>query len=92
LKEATKRNIPGRLLLSNINPHWYYNQGFVALQESRRILLDPVIIKGKGRPKGSKGKQKGDGEGSIRRDPLLFKYAVINLPSALDLPSSTAPP
>jgi hypothetical protein len=92
LGEAIKRNIPGRLLLSDINPHWYYNRGFVAPQESRRILLDPVIVKGKGRLKESKGKQKEDGEGSIRRDPLLFKHAVINLSSVLDLPLSTAPP
>ena len=48
------------------------------------------MIKGKGRPKGSKGKKKGEGEGSTRRDPSLFKHATINLPSAFDPPSNIA--
>jgi hypothetical protein len=60
------------------------------LQEARRILLDPLVIKGKGRLKGSKGKKKGEGKGSIRRDPSLFKHATINLPSVFDPLSNTA--
>ena len=62
------------------------------MQEARRILLDPLVIKGKGRPKGSKGKKKGEGEGSTRRDPSLFKHATINLPSAFDPPLNIALP
>jgi hypothetical protein len=87
-----KQKTPGFLLLSDIDPHWWYDRGIVTPQEARKILLDPLVVKGKGRPKGSKGKKKGDGEGSIRRDPSLFEYAAITLPSALDPPSSTAPP
>jgi hypothetical protein len=50
------------------------------------------VIKGKGRPKGSKKKKKGEGKGSTRRDPSLFKHATINLPLAFDPPSNTTPP
>jgi hypothetical protein len=58
-------------------------------QTERRILLQPAVVKGKGRPKGAKGKQKGDGLSSTRRHLSLFEHeaAAENAP-----PSSTAPP
>lgn len=80
-----KQQNPGRLSLADINPHWYYDRGVVPPQNTRRILLDPLVVKGKGRPKGSKGKGKNMGESSTRRDPSLFEH------EAIELPSSTAP-
>jgi hypothetical protein len=82
------------LCLSDIDPHWYYNRetlGPVAAQGERRILLNPAVVKSKGRPKGSfkpvgnNKKAGGSGETSTRRDPSLFEH------EAFELPSSTAP-
>jgi hypothetical protein len=80
-----KQQNPGRLSLADIDPHWYYDRGVAPPQNTRRILLDPLVVKGKGRPKGSKGKGKNMGESSTRRDPSLFEH------EAIELPSSTAP-
>ncbi|KAI0998776.1 hypothetical protein K3495_g9420 [Podosphaera aphanis] len=50
-------------------------------QLERRTLLEPSIVKGKGRPKGSKNKvrqkAKGYGVTSTRRDPSLHEYDMI---------------
>jgi hypothetical protein len=82
-----KQRNPGRLQLADIDPRWWYDRGVVEPQVVRKILLDPLVVKGKGRPKGSKGKskEKGNGESSTRSDPSLFEHAAI------ELPSSTAP-
>ena len=77
---------PGVITLLDLDPHWWYDRSNQPLIEpQRRILLNPAKVKGKGRPKGAKGKQKGDGESSTRRDPSLFER------EAVELPSSTAP-
>ena len=85
-----RQTAPGRLPLADINPHWRYDRGAEEQRhEGRRILLEPSIVKGKGRPKGSTiklpSKLKGHGETSTRRDPSLHEH------EAIDLPSSTAP-
>jgi hypothetical protein len=50
----------GMVLLSDIHPHWHYVRGTgVELPVGRQVipLLNPDIIKGKGRPKGALGKK-----------------------------------
>ena len=77
---------PGVIRLQDIDPHWWYDRvNQLVSQPQRRILLNPAMVKGKGRPKGAKGKKKGDGESTTRRDPSLFER------EAVELPSSTAP-
>jgi hypothetical protein len=45
------------------------------------VILNPAVVRGKGRPRGSKNKEKGHGVTATRRDPSQFEYA----------PSSSAP-
>jgi hypothetical protein len=80
-----RQQSPGMLGLQDINSHWYYSQGVQTGLLSRHMLLNPRIVKGKGRPKGSKAKKKGNTESSTRREPSLFEYTTI------ELPPSTAP-
>jgi hypothetical protein len=49
----------GMVLLSDIHPHWYYDRGNAHLAVGRQIipLLNPDIVKGKGRPKGVLGRK-----------------------------------
>jgi hypothetical protein len=71
----------GFLEPSDFHYYWWYKKPESLLSEMEmeqpvleRIkaqVLTPLIVKGKGRPKGSKGKQKGHGESS--------KYLIVNL-------------
>jgi hypothetical protein len=48
----------GMVLLSDIHPHWFYDRGDgVELPIGRQVipLLNPDVVKGKGRPKGALG-------------------------------------
>jgi hypothetical protein len=82
---------PGTLRLSDIDPHWYYVRGATDSQVGRRILLNPTVVKGKGRPKGARGGHgKNQGSSSTRRDPSLFEHAAIELPSESTPPAATA--
>ncbi|KAI0998733.1 hypothetical protein K3495_g9463 [Podosphaera aphanis] len=71
----------GKIALADIDPHWYYQRRGEQPQLRRRTLLEPSIVKGKGRPKGSKNKvhqkAKGYGMSSTRRDPSLHEYEMI---------------
>ena len=75
-----KRKIYGGVLrLEDIHPHWYYDH--MASQEvNQNQVLEPLPIRGKGRPKGALGNTTSKGVHSTRR-----------LPSAFELPSSSAP-
>ena len=72
---ARKRS-PGEIAPAHIGAHWYYQHSGEQPQLERRILLEPSIVKGKGRPKGSKNKLqqkvKSYGVSSTRRDPSLY--------------------
>jgi hypothetical protein len=49
------------VLLTDIHPHWFYDRGDgVKPSVGRQVipLLNPDIVKGKGRPKGALGKKK----------------------------------
>lgn len=84
-----RQNSPGLILITDIDPHWYYNRTLplpISNQQSKQYLLEPHKIKGKGRPKGAQnvGKQfhrRDEGESSTRRNPSLFEHEAIDLPS-----------
>lgn len=74
----------GVILLSDIHPHWYYNrpERSTLLQPITLPplpILNPVYVKGKGRPKGALGGSRAP-PSSTRRDPSFW-----------ELPSSSAP-
>ncbi|RKF56751.1 hypothetical protein GcC1_194032 [Golovinomyces cichoracearum] len=63
------------LLISDIHPHWHFNRGSVPIPIAQRQLLDPLpVLRGKGRPKGSRNRGKNQGQSSTRRDPSLFEH------------------
>jgi hypothetical protein len=61
----------GQVLPEDIHPFWWYDRTKVSTilenQPPRAIALDPAVVKGKGRPKGSKGNKRGEGsEGMLK--------------------------
>jgi hypothetical protein len=85
-----KRN-GGVILLSDIHQHWYYcrlvpdalvpSDSSISSSTIPHPILNPVRIRGKGRPRGALGGVSRIAESSTRRDP-----------SSWELPLSTAPP
>ncbi|RFU27819.1 hypothetical protein B7463_g8517, partial [Scytalidium lignicola] len=72
----------GSVRIQDIHLHWLYYRSPEITQEPPLIqVLDPLVIRGKGRPKGALGQGKKLPESNTKR-----------LPSAFELPSSTAPP
>jgi hypothetical protein len=57
----------GQVLPEDIHPFWWYDRAKVSTTLEKQktsasvVVLDPVVVKGKGRPKGSKGNRKGAG-------------------------------
>ncbi|KAI0999278.1 hypothetical protein K3495_g8914 [Podosphaera aphanis] len=82
MRKENKRTINAQKL-ADIDPHWYYQRRGEQPQLEQRILLKPSIVKGKGRPKGSKNKvhqkAKGYGVSSTRRDPSLYEFEMTKL-------------
>ena len=84
-----RQNSPGVLLITDVDPHWYYDRTVplpMSNTESKRFLLEPLNIKGKGRPRGVLGRckklhRRGEGESSTRREPSLFEHKAVCLPS-----------
>ena len=68
--------------LEDIYPHWYYDHTISNQDLDQNQVLEPLVIRGKGRPKGALGgvSHKSKGVHDTRR-----------LPSAFELPSSSAP-
>jgi hypothetical protein len=81
-----RKSSGGAILLSDIHPHWHYDQPSSSFNSNNTPeslplpVLNPVRIKGKGRPKGALGGVIRVAESSTRRHP-----------SAFELPSSSAP-
>ncbi|RFU24658.1 hypothetical protein B7463_g11688, partial [Scytalidium lignicola] len=72
----------GLVRIQDIHLHWLYYQSPETAQEPLLIqVLDPLVICGKGRPKGTLGQGK-----------KLLKSSTKQLPSAFELPPSTTPP
>ncbi|KAI1007671.1 hypothetical protein K3495_g551 [Podosphaera aphanis] len=100
---ARQRN-PGKILLTDVDLHWLYD-GAMDVNSNRpirRILLDPAVFRGKGRPTGATGKKmlskgrmlkaagkrKGDASTSTRREPSAFEF--VGAESGIeDLPSTS---
>lgn len=63
----------GQVLPEDIHQFWRYDRAKVGIssenQVLRPVILDPAVVKGKGRPKGSKGKN----GSSVRVMISLFK-------------------
>lgn len=54
---------PGNILLEDIHPFWWYNRPDASTSSSiatqvRPIILNPAVVRGKGRPKGARNKAK----------------------------------
>lgn len=66
------------MLPKDIHPFWWYDRAKVNItlenQSSQAIILDLALVKGKGRPKGSRGNKKGAGSTSMYN---LFSLALI---------------
>ena len=67
----------GQVLLEDIHPFWWYDRTKACTtaenEVPKAVVLDPAIVKGKGRPKGSKGK-KGLGLHGIT---IPLKYTIL---------------
>ena len=71
----------GQVLPEDIHTFWWYDRAKASTtlenRASRDVILDPAVVKGKGRPKGSKGKgKKGSGANGIID---LFKTAYFTV-------------
>jgi hypothetical protein len=60
----------GHILPEDIHLYWWYNrskweESLVQVCGETQAVLEPLVVRGKGRPKGSKGKQKGNGVSSV---------------------------
>ena len=60
----------GYILPEDIHLFWWYKrskweESLVQVCGETRVVLEPLVVRGKGRPKGSKGKQKGNGVSSM---------------------------
>ena len=78
----------GVILLEDIHPYWYYNrpESSVATQLPRPIL-DPVPIRGRGRPQGALGGVSRVPKSSTKRLPSTFELQG-ECPSILEAPPS----
>ena len=76
-----RKKASGVIRLEDIHPHWYFDHT-IRQDLDQTQVLEPLVIQGKGRPKGALGgaSYKSKGVHDTRR-----------LPSAFELPSSSAP-
>jgi predicted transcriptional regulator len=88
----------GYILPTDIHPFWWYKRPEPSTSSStvsvqaHWLILDPAVVRGKGRPRGSRNK-KGYGITNTRRDPSQFEYAPSLLPPAIpDQPTQSVRP
>ncbi|RFU34331.1 hypothetical protein B7463_g2029, partial [Scytalidium lignicola] len=82
-----RERVGGVIYLEDLHAHWYYNkpkEGTPVVTNIQAPILNPKIIQGKGRPKGAFGKG--------RKSNSNILSGTKRLPSAFELPSSSAPP
>jgi hypothetical protein len=95
-----RRNSLGYLLFTDFYAHWYYDcldENTLEI-EHKQLILEPAIVKGKGRPKGAKGKAKGQGASSMIETTKISCIGSTNDmtlgtqrdPLLFEIPSSTA--
>jgi len=83
------------ILLEDIHPHWYYNRSGLTKSTSMAtplppLILDPVPIRGRGRPRGALGGVSRVPKSSTKRLPSTFELQGES-PSIFEAPPSTAP-
>ena len=77
-------------MLGDIHCHWYYNRPIVdATLVTSRPVLNPVRVRGKGRPRGALGEVSRIAESSTRRYPSSWELPSSSAPPALDCPRSS---
>ncbi|KAK6207460.1 hypothetical protein QIS74_00794 [Colletotrichum tabaci] len=82
---------------SNIHPHWFWERNAPSTADES-LILDPITIRGRGRPQGSIEAQRApfanrrskNPASDTRRDPSAFEHELAE-EAALAIPSSTAP-
>jgi hypothetical protein len=85
----------GVILLTDIHYHWYYSRpdfntsDLPLASEVSRPVLNPVCIKGKGRPRGALGGVSRIPESSTRRNPSNFELSSSSAPPVLSRSDSS---
>jgi hypothetical protein len=80
---AQRFNSPGHILPEDIHPFWWYTRPEPSTSsavevQARRVILNPAIVRGKGRPKGAKGKKsKNQGFTGMSLAFSLVCFAVV---------------
>jgi hypothetical protein len=84
---------PGYILPEDIHPFWWYKRPELSTNsavkvQTRRVVLNPVVVRGKGRPRGARGRNaKNNGITTTRRDPSQFEYIPsLSAPARLNDP------
>jgi hypothetical protein len=79
----------------HVHAHWYYNrpEGMSETQEEMsQLILDPIILLQKGRPKEDQRPKKGASLCGTRRLPLAFEIESLPPPSSAPLVLQTTQP
>jgi len=78
----------GVILLEDIHRHWYYFRpvpnAVIPATPTPDVVLAPVAIRGKGRPRGALGGVVRVAESSTRRHPSAFELPSSSAPAVLD--------
>jgi hypothetical protein len=76
----------GQVLPEDIHPFWWYDRSKVSTILGNRdtgnsIILEPAMVKGKGRPKGSRG----NGPRAKKGQGVTSMYNMLRIPSIIVL-------
>ena len=88
-----RKQASGVIQLGDIHHHWYYSRPNPSTLPTPAIplplpLLNPLVVKGKGCPRGALGGVSRVPISSTRQDPLLFEIPSSSAPAILDRPST----
>jgi hypothetical protein len=80
----------GTIRIEDIHPHWHYDRPSTLDTEAQlaMVVLNPLVIRGKGRPKGALGGQDRTAKSSTKRLPSAFELPPSTAPAALGRPQS----
>jgi len=87
---------PGYILPEDIHPFWWYKRPepstVSAIEvQTRRVVLNPAMVRGKGGLRGAKGKKsKNNGITATHRDPSQFEYMALSSLALARLSSSAS--
>jgi hypothetical protein len=80
---AERLKNPGHILLEDIHPFWWYKRPNPSTSSAinvqiQPIVLNPAVVRGKGRPKGAKGKKAlGHGVTGMTRIFTTSRFTVL---------------